>query len=488
MTARPRVAVVVMACVIMVLSVPTLAYAATWMSQYPAGTIHVQPSIVTVDVFSTAKLQPATAVMTIAGVAQATFLTNVGPASGHWAATETQNPTTGIWTVTWKWVADTGGTTKATLYCYPATLSEGTKAVTVTVKDISGTTLTYAWTFTISIPPVIGVPTPAAGSIITTLTPAISVPVSDNTGVTSWTATISGVPATASLAGGILRIVPGAPLTNDATATVSLAVFDAAGNSASRSWSYYVQTYVPMPGDYSNCISCHPTDATAKDMGPNCLLCHTATSGYAAHTGTASSLHTRAALSTDCTGCHVSDLLSEHDRYGLTCLTCHTSTDAGVQAAIASGDSRCTSCHDDLSGGHLAVHGTLVGSMLLAGTTATCGDCHSANLMTEHAKPTSSSAPAGCAACHPSPRSTIVVFDPTSCVQAGCHIAGTSAAMHASIVASHTVPADSGCMGADCHSGDLASIHANATTTTAGVTRTSCLVCHSSTALPASGN
>lgn len=370
----PRLTIAAVAALFVVAlgALPASAYAAAWMSAYPVGTMHVQPSIVAVDVFSSAKLNATTAQITIAGVPQKTFVTNVGAASGHWAATETQNPATGVWTVAWTWVADTGGATKATLYCYPAALSEGAKLVAVSVKDCTGAALSYSWTFTIGIPPVVGTPSPASGSTLIALTPAITVPVSDNTGVASWSASFNGTPATASLASGVLTVVPTSALSNDATTSLALTVSDAAGNSTTRIWSYYVQSYLPMSGDYTQCTSCHPTDATAEDMGPDCALCHTARSGYAAHTGTVVGLHTRATLPSDCVACHVSALLSEHGRWGATCATCHAPTaSATVKAAIASGSSACVSCHDGHGSQHPNATNACAGVGCHNGTTLT---------------------------------------------------------------------------------------------------------------------
>ena len=58
--------------------------------------------------------------------------------------------------------------------------------------------------------------------------------------------------------------------------------------------------------------------------------------------------------------------------------------------------------------------------------------------------------------------------------------------MHGGIGTAHTNTGGA-CAAAGCHTGDLAAVHTSATTTTPDGTRTGCLVCHASSALPASG-
>ncbi len=106
-----------------------------------------------------------------------------------------------------------------------------------------------------------------------------------------------------------------------------------------------------------------------------------------------------------------------------------------------------------------------------------CGDCHSVELGAEHAKASSSSSATGCAACHPSPRSTLVPTWGKSCVQGGCHVPASASAMHSAVDASHVpLAANSGCTA--CHTLDLAALHSDASTTTASGTHSSCGVCH----------
>lgn len=109
-----------------------------------------------------------------------------------------------------------------------------------------------------------------------------------------------------------------------------------------------------------------------------------------------------------------------------------------------------------------------------------CADCHDVDLGVEHAKPSSSNSASGCAECHPDPRSTLTpTWDRNTCAQGGCHTVSSSAPMHSEVDTDHAAPAVF-CTAAGCHTASLglAALHSTATTTVAGVTRTSCEVCH----------
>lgn len=91
-------------------------------------------------------------------------------------------------------------------------------------------------------------------------------------------------------------------------------------------------------------------------QGGGCKACHTgpdtlpaSTDCTTCHTGFGSDhheLHNTAPVdSSGCTGCHFGYIDDEHAALGLTCATCHESTDSNVQAAIAAGDIRCLTCH-----------------------------------------------------------------------------------------------------------------------------------------------
>ena len=211
--------------------------------------------------------------------------------------------------------------------------------------------------------------------------------------------------------------------------------------------------------NYPQCLNCHATAA--------CTACHDAPVAHGTHssstnpapvikqsTGTASTL---APLSCVATGCHALSV-------------------AGTPAFIPN----CTSCHPSNVGTHGYDIATHAASDSTTGGIA-CSSCHALDLATEHNRPTASSAGKQCVTCHPSPRDTAGAWNRT-CVTGGCHTLTSSAPYHAATVSAHAiVPGGAECLA--CHAGsDLAAIHANAKDASG---RTSCLVCHSATGVPA---
>ena len=111
-------------------------------------------------------------------------------------------------------------------------------------------------------------------------------------------------------------------------------------------------------------------------------------------------------------------------------MDCHKSTNPKVTAAITANDTRCVACHE---GTH--PHRSATVTDTVANGERTCGSCHSMDLVTEHGKPTSSSAADPCGACHGAPggdggpRAAIGNWDGT-CSQSACHGPGTPRAVH----------------------------------------------------------
>lgn len=267
-----------------------------------------------------------------------------------------------------------------------------------------------------------------------------------------------------------------------------------------------------------SCSGCHDSVLTdvhgvtpaGSSYGYQCDVCHGSTNAnvvaaITAGDGTCSACHVsgyhagfdekHSAPNEGCAGdgCHPSSSLPDvhaafvgpggrYPQYDDTCALCHSNEDAGriPEGATAA----CETCHPDFGSGHVSVHDTSTATLVVAGTTSVCGDCHDANLMTEHSKATASSASAGCDACHPAPRSTILTFDKTTCVQAGCHVAGTAAQMHGGALAGHTLPSPApACLGSQCHAAsDAAGIHAAAATGDLE----GCMVCHGQASPPTS--
>jgi hypothetical protein len=232
------------------------------------------------------------------------------------------------------------------------------------------------------------------------------------------------------------------------------------------------------PSD-SGCASCHAEDdhgsgliCSATGCHPQyhqttytpCAQCHTAppTGIPAQHTPESS----EPGHMSSCNGCHVESLIARHaftavgSVYPYQCDLCHESADPVVSAAILAGDTTCDACHDvgpdhgysaaqhtaDIDGDGLAgtwpyvdpaaaVQGRLMNTPYVY-SDVICLDCHTAEIAGasgEHSKASASTAGAGCAACHPSPRNTFADWDGTcyAChAQAGVHAAADLSALH----------------------------------------------------------
>lgn len=129
-------------------------------------------------------------------------------------------------------------------------LSDGSHAVSLTVKDAAGNAATKNWTFIVNtVPaadttkPAFGNASPADGSTVETNKPEIAITYSDNVGVvaSSVTLTLDGTRVTSGVtttANG-LSFTPSTALANGSHAVV-VSVADAAGNTATESWSFTV--------------------------------------------------------------------------------------------------------------------------------------------------------------------------------------------------------------------------------------------------------
>ena len=354
---------------------------AVWDSEVPArnAVLTVPPKPVSVHVNCSAALLDATRRVTIDGVVQGSSIKhNLPQPQGG------KDPRDAVISVS----VPTGGS------------SDGTHTINVAIKNTVGTTVTTGWDYKIAIPPTIGTPVPGNGSTVTTSNPEISVPVSDNTLVATWTVTINGQVVSAVLASGRLRALPSAPLIDDAVTTVTATVFDGIGLSASRTWAFTVQTRPEMVDMVSACARCHPAQAAPEhSYNTDCDECH-GQWAVAAHSGTPSSYHKSADVS-GCRPCHNSSLTIEHASGTLDCLTCHESTRPEVVAAISGGNSACTACHGSITHpGADAAHEDAFS--LCEGST-----CHTGPLTALHTT-------SQCATCHGIGKST-------NCATVGCH-------------------------------------------------------------------
>ena len=410
-------------------------------------------------------------------------------------------------------------------------LSVGSHTILVSAANTAGKYTSTQWTFVIATP--ITFADLAPSGTATTLTPTISARVASGGTLSSWNLRVDGtsVPSLYNSVTGVVSYKPVSPLANGALHSVSL---DATGTSllaASTSWQFFIQIYPQMPGDASVCTDCHLGFPAAHPM-TDCLGCHGAgspvgegwnvpdlahSSSYIADTPCASchqgyyypavpTMHaTDVAIyhvtpTATCTPCHERSLTVEHYRRNasFTCATCHSSTVPLVQSAIANGDTNCSACHQFGSTGHPfipSVHESTIAAQTLSGSYPSgasyavgCATCHQTGVKEEHE--TRATLPGGdvCAVCHPTPRDTLTGGWNKSCVQGGCHVAGSATEQHSQMTLKHAAPvSDASCVG--CHtkggaSGDVGAIHSLASTTTAGVTRTSCAVCHDATTLP----
>jgi hypothetical protein len=144
--------------------------------------------------------------------------------------------------------------TRGTISYTPAAdLTNGPHTVTVEQANSLGVKSTYAWTFTITAPPVLSSPVPANGASVVTLSPTISVAVKANVGIAAATATLDGVPTPAlwDAAAKVVRVVPIAPLPDNTGHTVCVTVTDAAGQQGSYLWSFNTDVSGPSIGAVS---------------------------------------------------------------------------------------------------------------------------------------------------------------------------------------------------------------------------------------------
>ncbi|HEY3317705.1 MAG TPA: Ig-like domain-containing protein [Coriobacteriia bacterium] len=358
------------------------------------------------------------------------------------------------------WEVPTVDWSKGYVTFTPSSLPDGPHEVTVRAGNNTGRTATHSWSFTVAAPPKITAMLPVDGSSVPTQSPRISANVADNGTIASMKMLVDGaqVPATYDSTTKTFSYAPG-PLSNDRQHTVRVEATDAGGLKATAEWKFTVQVYADMPVS-STCETCH--DATKHPMskceachnvvyighGPGgpvswCLTCHhigshgpnviipgvtwgggdTPQPGYTGYWGNYcdychnakyasiprhpddnAAFHDTKADVSACAPCHVRSLTREHYRYAkdgkqLSCDICHgPNAPDKVKAAVSSGDTACTACHDFASSGdpHEAVHTP-------TGLSWQCTMCHTDSLISEHMTNwTSSGKGIGCQSCHAS--------------------------------------------------------------------------------------
>lgn len=134
--------------------------------------------------------------------------------------------------------------------------------------------------------------------------------------------------------------------------------------------------YVEGSGNSHNCGTCHgstdPAVQTAiSSSNTACSACHGSQLDHEAVHNTT--------VDNSCKTCHAANLKTEHmtnrPELGLTCNTCHSSSNPAVTGAIAAHDTNCGACHN-VESGHTAMH--------LDSIDTSCQSCHTPNLVTDH--------------------------------------------------------------------------------------------------------
>lgn len=251
------------------------------------------------------------------------------------------------------------------------------------------------------------------------------------------------------------------------------------------SWPAYPNAGTFVYGGTPYCDNCHAAAA--------CSACHTGTpTGHRDHALPRASTETSFAPVTRTVGGGSTDIIGtkKQDTVSTVPITCVAAACHKLDASAAPVTAPvCGSCHLVQTGthGYDEVQHSAEVTFTVDGGGKACGVCHSTDLYGEHQRTSSASALGGCGACHPLPRTTFTSWNKT-CQQAGCHAAGSQTEPHAAIASQHatsTAPEALACY--DCHQGDLAAVHTEATSTV-DPTRTSCLVCHSAASVPSTNN
>ena len=160
----------------------------------------------------------------------------------------------------------------------------------------------------------------------------------------------------------------------------------------------------------------HPVRVTAS-----CVECHTQNwMTVPVYHNVTDTTNRHITTTTGCETCHATSLTREHQRRtdsngnNLTCNTCHNSTDTKVQVAIEDKNSACSACHNlGPTGGHPA-HSN--------GLDSNCQTCHTDSVLTEKVFHQQN----GCSTCHNAKAPDIVKYSistaNTSCFS--CHNQG----------------------------------------------------------------
>lgn len=206
----------------------------------------------------------------------------------------------------------------------------------------------------------------------------------------------------------------------------------------------------------NSCSLCHSNPPVSPVGVRTCTsTCH----DEVPHQGQAAG-HAVTEASSRCTGCHGYDLVVIHKATSdpTKCERCHDNPANWTKT----GD--CIGCHS--GGTHPHPDAAISGAE--AGDRHLCSECHSADIMVEHTKPTSAGSADACNTCHTpgGARDQIVGAWDRSCTTAACHADTSAQPMHSTY-----------CAG--CHENENTDFSVKQTDFSGGsVTKTKCLACH----------
>lgn len=354
---------------------------------------------------------------------------------------------------------------------------DGVHTIKFSVTELLGAVTETSWSFTLQAPPTLSSLVPASGSTVPYAKPVIGLTLFDNTpGQVHLHLRVDGsLVYDAQANQGAFTYIPATAFLTNTTHAVVADVTDAAGNTASSSWTFNVVAGPPMDVTSSVCVECHTTFPGAHPTS-NCLGCHNEHGDgdycedcHDQHAGdymvdcrgchVVDSFHgddNHTTTTTGCTECHSTSLITEHGKYPYSdpfkyqCKLCHASAAPAVVAAIAGGRTDCGACHASLE--HRAQH--------VSATSSGCFGvgCHPAskNLQdvhdlyagtgSEHAQYAND-----CELCHAN--ASVTLPTATNCTPA-CHSGST----HSRYSTKHTITSASAWC-TSCHGTDLSGIH-----------------------------
>ncbi len=269
-------------------------------------------------------------------------------------------------------------------------------------------------------------------------------------------------------------------------------------NPAGGLYSQHTNITPPAGSTYGTtvaCVECHnDTDVSGNIVmlagwtNDACSDCHSVTSAAPQHGTSAPVVNTTSTEGCGASGTNCHTTYNVHELHanaagGCTISGCHDATKQGLKPTLTT-CGEATGCHTNAADLHSATpHMASPASETITISGASfgpveCDTCHADRLDIQGGH----TATQECSMCHPSPKNTLTPSWDKSCAQGGCHTAGSTAPMHASIDASHAPIAGQTCYDSSCHPAtagqSLAETHRNASSVLGGETRTSCEVCH----------